>query len=488
MRSTLHLKFLVAYAIFAFLSIFSTVLLGSSFTDRILFSNAAAEMTQAGALFASDYLPDYFLGELTGDETQKQLNGIAVYEEAEVWLLDTSGKVLISSERTLGERTPKNILDFNPAEIGRYNYITGDYHGIFPVEVITTISPVTNGFTTTGYLLIHKPLSSVMKIKTSILQMLYVTIIVVLIFSLLILLVYQIFVYIPLRKITEAATQYAAGNLSYQIESNRQDEMGYLSASLNYMANRLNDMQEYQKQFIGNVSHDFRSPLTSIKGYVQAMADGTIPQEMQEKYLNIILFETERLTELTSDLLTLNQFDMSGPHLKPDYFDIHEVIKNTVSSFEGVCTTRKISIELLLASRELTVYADKARIQQVVYNLLDNAIKFSSNESQIVIETTDRSNSVLISVRDNGIGIPKQSLSKIWDRFYKSDLSRGKDKKGTGLGLSIVKEIIEAHGEHIHVVSTEDVGTEFNFTLSKSPGPEKVSRTFSRMHGSKKEL
>jgi signal transduction histidine kinase len=238
------------------------------------------------------------------------------------------------------------------------------------------------------------------------------------------------------------------------------------------MADHLKNMQDYQKQFIGNISHDFRSPLTSIKGYVEAIADGTIPPEMQQKYLKIILFETERLTDLTSDLLTLNQFDTNKIHLNRTVFDLHEVIKNTVASFEGVCTTRLISFDLLLAVKELRVYADKGKIQQVVYNLIDNAIKFSGNNTIITIETTDRSNSVLVSIRDNGIGIPKQSLPKIWDRFYKSDLSRGKDKKGTGLGLAIVKEIIQAHNENIHVVSTEGVGTEFSFTLSK---PQKGS-------------
>lgn len=469
MRSTLHLKFFIAYAIFAFLTIFSAALLGNSFSERVLISNAASELTQEGSLFATSYLPEYFSEELTREAVQQQLDGIAAYAEAEVWLLDTSGEMLISSENTLGESTPESIPEFDPAETGRYKYIIGNYHGCFPMDVITTIAPVTNNFTTTGYLLIHKPLDSISGLQTRIMEMIYITVAVVLIFSLLILIVYQIFVHIPLRKITEAATQYAAGNLSYHIELDRQDEMGYLSASLNYMADQLNDIQKYQKQFIGNVSHDFRSPLTSIKGYVQAMADGTIPPELQEKYLNIILFETERLTDLTTDLLTLNQFDLNGPLLNPDYFDIHEIIKNTVSSFEGICKSRKISIGLLLASRELIVYADKGKIQQVIYNLLDNAIKFSNNESEIIIETTDRHHSVLISVRDNGIGIPKQSLPKIWDRFYKSDLSRGKDKKGTGLGLAIVKEIIQAHGENIYVVSTEGVGTEFSFTLSKFP-------------------
>ena len=222
------------------------------------------------------------------------------------------------------------------------------------------------------------------------------------------------------------------------------------------------------RQQIANVSHDFRSPLTSIKGYVEAIVDGTIPQELQGKYLNIILFETERLTDLTKDLLTLNEFDTKDLLLDKTNFNLHDTIKHTAASFEGTCTSKKISIELLFDPRIQNVFADRGKIQQVLYNLLDNAIKFSNPDSSIVLETTERNGKVFVSVKDSGIGIPKKSLTKVWERFYKSDLSRGKDKKGTGLGLAIVKEIIQAHGENINVISTEGVGTEFIFSLTKS--------------------
>ena len=293
----------------------------------------------------------------------------------------------------------------------------------------------------------------------------YIVILIIYVLSFIILLGVHFLIYRPLVKITNAAKQYASGNLDVIIPVNTQDEMGYLSASLNYMSSQLKDMEDYQKKFVANVSHDFRSPLTSIKGYVEAMADGTIPPEMQGKYLNIILFETERLTDLTRDLLTLNEFDTKDLLLDKTDFDIHEVIRNTAASFEGTCTAKKISIELLLATRNLYVHADRHKIQQVLYNLLDNAIKFSNPESTITIETTPRGDKVYTSVKDYGIGIPKSSINKIWERFYKSDLSRGKDKKGTGLGLSIVKEIIQAHNENINVISTEGVGTEFIFSL-----------------------
>ena len=146
-------------------------------------------------------------------------------------------------------------------------------------------------------------------------------------------------------------------------------------------------------------------------------------------------------------------------------FDLNAVIRNTAASFEGTCRRKRIAIELVLSGNKLTVNGDITKIQQVLYNLLDNAIKFSHSDSVIKIETTERRNKVFVSVKDRGIGIPKDSLKLIWDRFYKTDLSRGKDKKGTGLGLSITKEIIQAHNEIINVISTEGVGTEFVFSL-----------------------
>ena len=144
------------------------------------------------------------------------------------------------------------------------------------------------------------------------------------------------------------------------------------------------------------------------------------------------------------------------------------MIKNVAASFEGTCTQKKISIELVFATKHLETFADKRKLQQILYNLLDNAIKFSDLESSIKIETTERGDKIYTSVKDEGPGIPRNALNKIWERFYKSDLSRGKDKKGTGLGLAIVKEAVQAHGENINVISTEGVGTEFIFSLPKA--------------------
>lgn len=467
MRSTLYLKFIIIYIIFGFLSIFTVATLGSELVATRLEEKTGAELYKEASLVSSSYFPGYFADILTSSDVQIQLNGMKSYLNSDIWLTDENGKLLRSAERTPLKVRPLKIIDFDPAEAGGKQYLLGSYHDYFEEDVLTVIAPVNKGFATKGYLLIHKPYSDIMESKNQIMEIMYITLAAIYILSFSILIGIHCFIYCPLRKITEAATQYASGNLEHEIPVTTEDEIGYLSASLNYMSNQLRDMNSYQKKFIANVSHDFRSPLTSIKGYVNAIADGTIPVELYDKYLNIILFETERLTDLTQDLLTLNEFDTKELLLDRTAFDIHEIIRSTATSFEGTCTNKRISIELLLASKTLMVNADKRKIQQVLYNLLDNAIKFSNPESAVKIETTERGGKVFISVKDSGIGIPKKSLNQIWERFYKTDLSRGKDKKGTGLGLAIVKEILKAHGENINVISTEGVGTEFLFSLPK---------------------
>ena len=332
---------------------------------------------------------------------------------------------------------------------------------------MTVSAPITGNYNTYGYVLVHMPVSRIREASNKSLDVVYISAAFIFVLSLIILLVFRKTVSIPLKKITEGANEYAAGNLEYHIELNSRDEMGYLAATLNYMSSELDKMEEYQRNFIANVSHDFRSPLTSIKGYLEAIIDGTIPPEMYEKYLTRVISETDRLTKLTQGMLTLNSLDSKG-YLSRTNFDINRVIKDTAASFEGTCATKNIVFELTFSDTIQMVYGDLGKIQQVLYNLIDNAIKFSHADSVIYIQAYAKNEKVFISVKDTGEGIPKESIKKIWERFYKSDQSRGKDKKGTGLGLAIVKEIIQAHGENIDVISTEGVGSEFIFSLPRS--------------------
>ncbi|MFI3207905.1 MAG: HAMP domain-containing sensor histidine kinase [Eubacteriales bacterium] len=473
MRSTLYLKFILIYIIFGFIAIFSAATLSSALVNNYLTNSTIEELNQQVTFLCNNYMSDYFSNEDAtfiddySDEIDTLFSSLSTSLNSSIWLVDTSGNIL-SYAKTSSESTPPDTIeDFNPVESGSAQSLNGYYHGYLKNESITVIAPITIDFRTCGYVMIHQSETVTSSTHDSVMNTIYLTLALIYLLSFSILLAFHFLIYLPLRKITDAAQEYASGNLNHEIPVHTHDEMGYLSASLNYMSSQLKDMEDYQKKFIGNVSHDFRSPLTSIKGYITALSDGTIPPEMQEKYFNIILFETDRLTDLTKDLLTLNEFDTKELLLNKESFDLHQMIKNVATSFEGTCRTKKVAIELLFVSKHLSVYGDKRKIQQVLYNLMDNAIKFSDLNSSITVETTEVNDKIFVSIKDYGLGIPKDSLNKIWERFYKSDLSRGKDKKGTGLGLAIVKEIITAHNEHINVISTEGVGTEFIFSLPR---------------------
>ena len=472
MNISIYTKFILIYVVAAILS-FVFVTEG---TSRMIMDHMTTEkadtLYREAALLSTDYAEDYYRSKTASslETIHSHLSAIATYLDAEIWMIDIDGKVILDTGKKLvdPEENTHIVEEFDPTSFGTSYYMTGDFFDEFSEETLSVISPINYNLRVRGYLVIHTSLDVLRAEKEETLNIMYITLAALLVISLIALLMVGYIIYSPLKKITRATSEYAAGNLTYQVEVETEDEFGRLADSMNLMAKELNEMEEYERKFVANISHDFRSPLTSIKGYVEAMMDGTIPVEFQEKYFNIVLFEADRLKKLTEELLTLNSFGSKRGMLEITNFDINAVIKNTAASFEGRCTERKISIELLFESWHQPVKADIGKIQQVLYNLIDNAIKFSNDNSSIEVETTVRHEKVFVSVKDHGVGIPKESQKKIWERFYKTDSSRGKDKRGTGLGLAIVKEIIQAHNEHINVISTEGVGTEFTFSLPKA--------------------
>jgi signal transduction histidine kinase len=417
---------------------------------------------------ANTYASDLYNNETALETVKTQLDALASYLNATIWIINPSGRMILDSSAPLDVENEIVVENFDPTVTAGSYYTIGNFFNIFEDNMLSVFAPITSDFKVKGYVVIHISMTTLESERDQLLNISYVMLLILFLLSLIILIFFTEIVYIPLRKITVATEQYASGNMHYEFTVESEDEMGYLAASLSYMASEIARSEDDQKKFVANVSHDFRSPLTSIKGYLEAMIDGTIPPEQHEKYLTIVLNETERLTKLTNSLLTLNNLNTKGMMLNKTDFDVNTIIRNVAASFEGTCRKKMIAIELVLTGEEMYVEADMDKIQQVLYNLLDNAIKFSHHNSVIKLETTEKHNKVFVSVKDNGIGIPKDDLKLIWDRFYKSDLSRGKDKKGTGLGLSITKEIIRSHGEHINVISTEGVGTEFIFSLPKS--------------------
>ena len=439
--------------------------LGLNIMQGKILDRTKEKLYRDGTNYVSGYLLDYYEKNVDYEEWNMQLELLSTVTDARVWLVSNNGLIVLDSSNTA---IGCSLLEEDAEFFGK-TFQENVYFKEIMLEPMLCVSvPVIHNYSNKGHLVLLMEMESVE--EESIYYLDFVNIAYLIFQPVLLavfLLIYRMTA-IPVKHMAEAAKKFSRGNFKEPLELSASGEYLELGNTIQYMGDKLKNADDAQRKFISNVSHDFRSPLTSIKGYVEAIKDGTIPPEWQEKYLDIILFETERLTKLTSNLLELNSFDDNGIILHKTEFDINQMIKQIGLSFEGTFKKKKLVLNLVFSEKEQFVKADMDKIQQVLYNLIDNAVKFSNQESSIRVTTEEKGSKVMIAVKDNGIGIPKESQSRIWERFYKTDTSRGKDKKGTGLGLSIVKEIITAHEENISVVSTEGVGTEFIFSLPRA--------------------
>ena len=465
MRRWLLLKICGLYLLLSILSFFVASSLGRQLVEDARTRSHADHLYRVARDIANGTSRGIFSGE----------NGLEVFTscaqflqdtaDADILRLDLSGNVLLDTSVSVNSET-RALSGFNYASFGPGFYEVGDFYGYYRERRLCVLMPILAGYRPQGYVAATMPFEVIEEEREEVMWGLDVVVTVNLVLSL-VFLVFFIFGFErPVQEIVRGARQFAAGNLGHRIEVYTKDELGELSSSLNRMAAELKKSKEYQAAFLSNVSHDLRSPLTSIKGFSEAMIDGTIPPELHAHYLEVIAGEAERLEKLTSQVLSLEKMQSGEATLSLTDFDINALLRATAEVFEGSCRKKKIRIRLLLTGTELPVRADRGKIEQVVYNLLDNAVKFSDKGAAIEMESAVRHGKCFVSVRDEGSGIPSADLPHIWDRFYKGDASRGKDRTGTGLGLSIVKEILTAHGQNITVTSTENTGTEFVFSLT----------------------
>ena len=465
MKKTLYLKLCLVYLTFGVIGFIIIASFISDLTMEHLRREKSEALYKEATLIANTYASDLYEYTTSLDSVKKQLDALDTYLSATIWIINPSGRMILDSTQPIDVSTEKIVENFDPTITAGSYYTIGNFFEYFDENMLSVLAPITSDYTVKGYVVIHTSIDELEQTKEGFLKISYITFLVLFMLSLIILVFFTESVYLPLRKITTATEHYASGNMHYELNIDSNDEIGYLASILSYMAGEIAKGEDNQKKLVANVSHDFRSPLTSIRGFLEAMQDGTIPPELYPKYIDIVLNETQRLIKLTNSLLTLNNLNTKGMLLEKTVFDINRIIHDTVVSFEPSFHQKQLKANLILTDEQMMVHADMGKIQQVLYNLLDNAIKFSHSDSEIKIETYEKHSKIFVSVKDYGIGIPKENINQIWSRFYKTDLSRGKDKKGTGLGLSIVKEIIRSHNEIINVISTEGVGTEFVFSL-----------------------
>ncbi len=274
----------------------------------------------------------------------------------------------------------------------------------------------------------------------------------------------------PLRQMSSAARSFAAGNFDSRVKVSGNDEVAELAEAFNQMAESLTNLEKMRNTFIANVSHDLRTPMTTIAGFIDGIRDGVIPKEEQSYYLDIISMEVQRLSRLVSSLLDLSRIQAGDRKFIMKPFDICEMSRLILISFEKQIDEKRLEVEFNCENERMMVNADHDAIYQIFYNICHNAIKFSKEGGLLRISVSEeKERKIQVSVYNEGQGIPKADLPFVFERFYKTDKSRGLDKSGVGLGLFISKTIITAHNEKIWVTSEEGKNCEFCFTLTRAP-------------------
>ena len=388
----------------------------------------------------------------------------------QILLSDPSGVVLQCSDAKpvcehLGCSVPAEVLLATREQ--PYNQLT-DLGGLLSgPRYVVAIPIATQRETYMGFVLVARDADKMLGEWTSMLSIAAIIAMGVFLAAMLFTLFYTRRMARPLDEMAAASRKFAKGDFSPRVEQTADptDEMGMLIESFNKMADSLEQAEKRRSEFIANISHELRTPMTTISGFADGILDGTIPREDQDKYLLAIRDETRRLNRLVRSMLGAAQTNARGadPSKRTD-FDLTELALQTLLSFESRATAKQLDVDPQLPEQHILVHAEKDAITQVIYNLLDNAVKFADKGSCLVLKIFKDNGKAYFSVKDYGETIPPDDLPYIFDRFHKSDRSRSLDKDGVGLGLYLVKAILNSHDEDI-AVRSEDGCTEFVFTL-----------------------
>ena len=352
-------------------------------------------------------------------------------------------------------------------------YVRSDYYNKEMNKNVSTIAyPLTypnspSGAKPWAILIINSSLDSVNEAYSEIVSTLWIPVILITISGLVVIYLLTNRIVKKVKKLQNATEQIAKGDFDTRVEFNEKDEIGLLADGFNKMAEDLKIADASKKDFVSNAAHELRSPMTSINGFVEGMLDGTIPKEKHRMYLEIVSSEVKRLTKLVKTMLDLSRIESGRDKVSFAKTDINELIRQVVIRLSQKIELKGIIPEIEISDEPLFVYADSDKIEQVLQNLIDNAIKFTEKDESIYISTVQKDDKIIVKIKDEGSGISEEDLKFIWDRFYTVDKARSGNKTGTGLGLSIVKTIIDQHNETISVNSSINNGTEFKFTLKK---------------------
>ena len=399
---------------------------------------------------------------------ESTLESWSILVKADITVINKEGRIFAATDKNLtvpekharrvfvGETVSDRLL--KSEKVGRNNHIIG-----FPL--------MQQGRVIGGIFYFFPPGvggSTVEKFSST----LFLTLIVAMLLSLILIYAEARHISKPLKEINNAVLEIASGKFDKRVQVTSRDEVAQLSSSFNYMADSLTHLEEMRQSFVSDISHELRTPMTSISGFVEGILDGTIPKEKEQEYLEIVRDEATRLAKLTSDMFEMTKMNSPEYKLSIQKFDVNEVIRRCIIGAEDKLDEKRLEVSVDFKNETENVLADSDAIKRVIINLLDNAVKFSYLENTVEIKVTEKGKKVLIDFTNYGTGIAKEDIPHIFDRFYKTDKSRSKDKTGAGLGLSFVKNILNLHGQTITVTSEPFEGdkmkTVFSFTLEKA--------------------
>ena len=397
---------------------------------------------------------------------KKAYGNITENSDIDFTLTDPNGAVLVCSEASPCSHTDKNFSSDTVSKItaeGLYelstldNYYSEDYFNIaYPISI--------NG---SSYLLFGRlPAASLTNYFKELLLTVALAAAVIMTVVFFILYFYTNSIFSPVKEMTMAVRRFGEGDFSVKLNVTDENEFGFLANSINEMATSIAETEETRKSFISNVSHELKTPMTTIGGFIDGILDGTIPPEQQEHYLKIVSMEINRLARLVRSMLNISKYEAGQLTLTPECFDIMPVIFQTLLNFEKRIEEKNVDIRGLDRDAFI-IKADRDLIQQVVYNLVENAVKFVNKGGYIEFIFAENDETTSVTVRNSGDGLKENEISRVFERFYKTDESRGIDPGGVGLGLSIVRSLIKLHGGTILVRSQYEQYVEFEFSLSK---------------------
>ena len=428
--------------------------------------NSAREVAHAASAIArSDSLSSWVLS--------MTISSVAKATGDHVFIADENGLVLNCSDRTplcehLGQRVPETILSLARGGLCDQRSDLGGMYAAPRYVVGVPVAARGGDEAPLGYVFVTNASDTMLGTWTAFLMMAAIVAVGVFCAALLVTLVYSKHMARPLDEMARASRKFAKGDFSVRVRQtdDPSSEIGVLIDSFNKMADSLEQSEKRRSEFIGNISHELRTPMTTISGFADGILDGTIPQEDQHKYLVAIRDETKRLSRLVREMLSVSQTRARATDpSRRTVFDLTELILQTLLSFESRATKKNLDVDPQLPDNHILVRADKDAITQVIYNLLDNAVKFAEPGSCLVLKLYKEKGKAYVAIKDKGETIPPDDLPFIFDRFHKSDRSRSLDKDGVGLGLYLVKTILVSHDEDI-AVKSENGYTEFVFTLA----------------------